>query len=372
MKIKVIVLLLLIGTICLSGIHVNAQELTTSDLARLSFDDLMNVTITTASKKEEKISDIPASVVVITKAEIEKYGYRSLQELLENVPGIYAIDNYAHTDVTLGVRGFWSAGTKGVVIMVNGVNQLQDVYSMYPLNRVAVPVESIERIEVIRGPMSVIYGSGAFYGAINIITKGKQNEEVVGQASVKVGSDKYYGASFNASVKKEDLSLNLIGSMYNDDGLNVNWKELSSDTYLQTGTTKKFFENSSYYYAMSGSYKGFSGDMNIVRDSKTWIFLGLDKNLPNRKLSDFANARIGYHFEVNDFSIDTKLGYYYTNVQSGNTFHHDPKDKYLDFSHWALVRRHMILIFIQFISLLMTLTYHLDLTIEGCCSDMNY
>lgn len=288
---------------------VSAQELTTSDLLELSLDDLLNVTVTTAGKKEEKISDIPASVVVITKTDIEKYGYRSLQELLENVPGIYTVDNYAHTDVTLGVRGFWSSATKGVVIMVNGVNQLQDVYSSYPLNRVAVPVESIERIEVIRGPMSVIYGSGAFYGAINIITKGQGKKEVSGQASVKTGSDKYYGASFNTTVNKEDFSLNLIGSMYNDDGINVDWKELSGDPYLQTGTTENFFENSSYYYAMAGTYKGFSGDMNIVRDSKTWIFLGLDKNLPNRKLSDFANARLGYNLKFDDFSVDAKVGY---------------------------------------------------------------
>ena len=68
-----------------------------------------------------------------------------------------------------GVRGFWSKGwNDNVIIMVNGVDQISDYFNDYPLTTIAVPVEAIDKIEVVRGPMSVIYGSGAFFGAINI------------------------------------------------------------------------------------------------------------------------------------------------------------------------------------------------------------
>ena len=116
----------------------------------------------------EEFMDVSTSVIALSREEIETYGYTSLQEILENMTGLYMIDDYAWTgSPTLGVRGFLSAGfSNDVIIMVNGVNQLEDYWNSYSLARICVPVEAIDRIEVIRGPMSVEYGSGAFFGAI--------------------------------------------------------------------------------------------------------------------------------------------------------------------------------------------------------------
>ena len=139
----------------------------------------MNIKISTAGKTLEKIGNIPASIVVITREEIETYGYMTLIEILENIPGLYAINDYSMFGAKFGVRGFWSGVTNdNMIILVNNVQQVFDLTSNYPLTEITVPVEAIDRIEVVRGPMSVVYGSGAFLGVINIITNETNKEKI--------------------------------------------------------------------------------------------------------------------------------------------------------------------------------------------------
>ncbi|MCK5148576.1 TonB-dependent receptor [bacterium] len=303
----------------------------------MSFEELMNVELITAGKRPEVINEIPASVVVISRDEIKKYGYRNLQEILENVPGYYVIDQYAHTDVTLGVRGFWSPSTKGVIIMVNGINQMQDVYTHFPLNKVAVPVEAIDRIEIIRGPMSVIYGSGAFYGAINIITNDFKKNKSKSTVSASYGTNNNQKIIFRVVGSDNDFRFSANGSFARSEGQNIKWNKMSSNPYFGNKTTKNFFENSSHYFNLSGSYKEFYGNFTIIRDNKPWIFLWLDLNNPNRKISDFATVRLGHRKKIDKLEWDLKFGYYSTNIQSGNTFSHDPIiEPHYDYSHWAL------------------------------------
>lgn len=64
------------------------------DLLAMSFDELMNVKVITASKFSEDIKDVPASVIVLNRDEIQQLGYSTIQEIIENIPGIYMIDDY--------------------------------------------------------------------------------------------------------------------------------------------------------------------------------------------------------------------------------------------------------------------------------------
>ncbi|MCP4344671.1 MAG: Plug domain-containing protein [Desulfobacterales bacterium] len=158
-------------------------------LGDISLGDLLNLELTTAGKKAEKISDIPASVVVVTREDIKKYGYQTLTEILEHIPGLYNIDDYGWSGANFGVRGFWTGFPKNVIFMINGVEQRFEANGDYKVRMMGVPVEAIERIEVIRGPMSVIYGTGAFFGAINIITGDLPDKEQLNMVSVSYGSE---------------------------------------------------------------------------------------------------------------------------------------------------------------------------------------
>lgn len=156
---------LLLG--CL-GIVLATAPAAGSNLLDLPFDDLLRVEIRSAGKRDEQIRDIPASVTILTREEIERYGWITFEELLRNVPGFFILD-------TIDERLIGSRGTVGggVQLLVNGVPQHQTRQKALTLPEIAqmnIPVESIDRIEVIRGPMSVIYGNNAFLGVINVVT----------------------------------------------------------------------------------------------------------------------------------------------------------------------------------------------------------
>jgi len=170
------------------SVPVFAQEQTEQErFFEMSLSELMNVEITTAGKKAERRSEIPASTVVITREDIRIAGYSNLSEIMENIPGIFIINDYYMTSGYPGVRGFYPGGDdRNIMILVNGVSQVYDITGTFPLSKVSLPVEAIDRIEVVRGPMSVIYGSGAFYGVVNIFT----NEATTSEVSASIGSQK--------------------------------------------------------------------------------------------------------------------------------------------------------------------------------------
>ncbi|MCD6116905.1 TonB-dependent receptor [bacterium] len=209
-------LLLLINLSIVSG----QEQAKAKDLFSLSLKELMNVEITTAGKKPEKVSEIPASVVVINRKDIERYGYQSLREIIENVPGFYMIDDYFWIGgYNFGVRGFYSTGVfNDVVILVDGVSQKEDYYDSYNLSKINIPVQAIDRIEIVRGPMSVVYGSGAFFGAINIVTNlhtsGKNKPDYT--ASAMSGSNQMQKLFLHMSGKSKDISFAANGSIYRD------------------------------------------------------------------------------------------------------------------------------------------------------------
>jgi outer membrane receptor for ferrienterochelin and colicins len=160
-----------------------------SDLTDMSVEDLMGVEVATvygASKYEQQVTDAPASVSIVTADDIKRYGYRTLAEALRSVRGIYV--TYDRTFSYLGVRGFDRPGDLNtrVLLLIDGHRINDDIYEGAPIGmEFPVDVDLIERIEVIRGPSSSLYGTNAFFGVINVITKqpaGLQGGEVAASA----------------------------------------------------------------------------------------------------------------------------------------------------------------------------------------------
>ena len=190
----------------------------------LSLEELFNIKVTTAGKQPQKNRDIPASTVLITRDEIARKGYTKFEEIIANVPGFYAIDSLAYIGTIYGVRGFWTEAARNIKILINGESMVDDYNSQYAQKGgAAPPVDAIERIEIIRGPMSVIYGSGAFFGVINIITNELESDEPRAKTVVRYGSDNlreaYFGFNGNGNIGKKEtpfrFALNLSQS-YSD------------------------------------------------------------------------------------------------------------------------------------------------------------
>src|SRR4051812_15035539 len=146
-----------------------------TSLADLSLEQLMEIpveTVVSASKYEQKITRAPASVTIVTAAEIEAYGHRTLAEVLRSVRGLDVSDdgNYSF----LGARGFLRPGDYNtrVLVLIDGHRMNENIYdSVYFGRDNVIDPEAVERVEVIRGPSSSIYGSSAFLGVINLVTK---------------------------------------------------------------------------------------------------------------------------------------------------------------------------------------------------------
>ncbi|HPC96090.1 MAG TPA: TonB-dependent receptor [Sedimentisphaerales bacterium] len=146
-----------------------------TSLFDMSLEDLMTVEIDTvysASKHTQKVSEAPSSVTIISAEEIRKYGYRTLAEVLRSVPGFY-INNDRNYDY-LGVRGFRRPGDYDtrILLLVDGFRINENIGDS-PLfgTQFLLDVDLIERVEVIRGPGSSLYGSNALLAVINVITK---------------------------------------------------------------------------------------------------------------------------------------------------------------------------------------------------------
>lgn len=148
-----------------------AQE-QTRDIQDISLDSLLTIQISAAAKYGQTISRAPASVTIITSEDIERYGYRTLDEVLMSVRGFYLSNdrNYGY----LGVRGF-SRPTdynNRILLLVNGHSLNENVYgSAYIWTDLALDLDIVERIEIVRGPGSALYGTNAMFAVINIITK---------------------------------------------------------------------------------------------------------------------------------------------------------------------------------------------------------
>ena len=144
-------------------------------LSDLSFEDLMQVRVEEvfgASKRLQPATEAPSSVSVITAADIERYGYRSLADILRSARGVYVTDdrNYSY----VGVRGFGQPGDYNtrVLLLVDGHRVNDDVYDQAPVGaELALDPATFERVEIIRGPSSALYGTSAFFAVVNIVTK---------------------------------------------------------------------------------------------------------------------------------------------------------------------------------------------------------
>lgn len=297
------------------------DDLKPEDVFKMSLQELSNLEVVTAAKHLEKIRDIPASVVVITREEIETSGCKTLEEILQNIPGFYMIDDYNWlSTINFGVRGFFSTGTfNDVIILVNGVNQLGDSWGYYPDSKINVPVEAIDRIEVIRGPMSVIYGSGAFMGAINIITNKIPPGGPFTIVSASAGSDETYKLFTRLSGKIGEARYVFNGSIFDTGGLDEPFsKMVSNPSYLeavgltQDATTGGKMEENRKHFNLSATFKNLTFNLSHI-ETKKEVFDGLPSVGEGTLIStDATNVSLLYEKEFSEhFSIKGQLNYFY-------------------------------------------------------------
>ncbi len=188
----------------------------------LSFEQLLEIKVDSvygASKFQQNVREAPSSVSIVTSDEIQKFGHRTLTDVLQGVRGMYVSDdrNYGY----LGVRGFNRPGdyNSRVLVLVDGHRMNDSVLESALLGHAfPLDVDAIDRVEVIRGPSSSIYGNSAFFGVINVITK--RGAELNGAVLAgEAGSlDSFKGVFSYGKKFTNDVEWFVTGSSYDSVG----------------------------------------------------------------------------------------------------------------------------------------------------------
>lgn len=203
---------MLAATIVAGTVSASAQ--TQADLSQASLEELLNVRVVTPSRTSEGARTAPARVHVVTAAQIARRGYRSLMELLKDVPDIKVdlnVDQDYPTELTVqGVRGASRA-----IVMLDGIridsptNEPLPILSNYP-------VHLARQVEIVLGPASALYGADAFSAVINIITREPAEASGIALTTVAGQDGLYDGAISYAASLKRGTTITAGGQWHSD------------------------------------------------------------------------------------------------------------------------------------------------------------
>jgi iron complex outermembrane receptor protein len=237
-----------------------AQQPRPVDLTEVSLEDLMNMQVTSVSKREQKISRAGAAIYVITQDDIRRSGANNVPDLLRMAPGVHVarMDSNAWA---ISIRGFNDLYADKVLVLIDGRSVYNPLFSGVFWDAQDVVLENIERIEVIRGPGGTVWGANAVNGIINIISKSakategglvtagsgsKTTGEGVAQYGGTIGSRGSYrafGKYFNVDPSVfPDRSRSANGWHGLHGGFRSDWDLSSRDTVTVQGDLQKMDE----------------------------------------------------------------------------------------------------------------------------------
>lgn len=190
-------------------------------------DDARNHPVVTASGVAEAQALASANVTTVGWEEISRRRYRSLGEILADIPGLYVVDDLVLPSLGVrGVTGGLRAGTRIVKVMVNGVPVGFRPELTAFLGPEYIPVQMIERVEVAKGPLSALYGANAFIATVNVITRPQAGSALVMETSARAMAHSG-GTGFGGSLLggfsdgRHSLLVAAVGEQLDRSGLSV-------------------------------------------------------------------------------------------------------------------------------------------------------
>jgi iron complex outermembrane recepter protein len=252
-----------LGVLLLSLAGAAEGQKAARDLTEASLEDLMNIEVTTVSKKVQKLSEAPAAVFVITQEDIRRSGMTTIPDLLRMVPGLQVGQMQGGT-WAVSARGFNSQASDKMLVMVDGRSIYSPSSKGVSWDQQDILLEDIERIEVVRGPGATLWGANAVNGVVNIITKsaaetqGNLMTAGAGAGGQLLGGLRFGGALgdsghyrvFSKYGEGNDLfsaQMNLEGTRSLHSGFRADWTLSSRDNLTVEGDL---------YNASSGSALG--------------------------------------------------------------------------------------------------------------------
>lgn len=269
------------------------------ELSRLNINQLLDMTVVTPSRQDQKLIDAGANIQVITKQMIQLRGYKNLVEVLQDLHGFdFATyedggGEYPNHAINRGIGG--GPGNPKLLIMVDGIVQNHIAFNWSQLFGNEQIFYDLDRIEVIQGPVSALYGANAFSGVIHFITESVQQTDFKQQITLGEDQSWAYNGKFSQQLGQFNLSAAL--KRYQTDGdmgrnrpdpagyfRQNNWPDISLFDYDSLG---QFQTNSNHPYAGQPLSDGFN------TKEETWsLRTKLDYQAPNSLQTGIRKANI--------------------------------------------------------------------------------
>ncbi|MBF4517526.1 TonB-dependent receptor [Flavobacterium sp. ANB] len=289
MKIKIA----LLSALLFSIVSV-AQEVQKDSIHK---NELEEVTVTTATRTERVLSSLPLPMTIITSEAIIKSGVTRLNEILNEQTGIILIPDESGFE-GVQMQGLDAAYT---MIMIDGVPLVGRSSGVLDLSRVSVG--NIERIEIVKGASSALYGSEAMGGVINVITKRPKKDMFSGNLSYRYGTFNTNDANANLLWKKKKFAANLFTNFYSSDGYDLDkssWLK-NVEKYHNTTIQPKIYYDFSENLKLTISNRFFNQEIDNKAIIETERYRGDAKeNEWNSqiKLEHRWNSRLYWEYEL--------------------------------------------------------------------------
>jgi outer membrane receptor protein involved in Fe transport len=284
------------------------------DFMDMSIEELLNVEISVASKKSESLTEAPGVVTVVPQEEFTVYGDRNLHQLMQRQPSVYTRDNFVYSSNLAAFRGDMSTVAEmHTLILFNG-RPIRESAQGHNVNMYTTfPLSALDSVELIRGPGSVLYGSNAFTGVVNLKSRAIPDKNEFSVSSM-AGSYGYYETTLSGGGRAGDLGyvadMRVAGEhgymyrMFDQAGVygeeNNHDKSVSGTAHLDyQGFTLDFFGSDLDAFSM-GVLPNWSNPNHTIRNKK--MFLNTGYRLP---VHDRATLELNVTYNLQENSLSS-------------------------------------------------------------------
>lgn len=316
---------------------VAAAQQGTRDLGDTGLEDLAKIQVYSASRHLQNTAEAPASVSIVTAEQIQEYGYRTLADILRTVPGFYV--TYDRNYSFVGVRGVGRLGDWNslILVMVDGHRMNNNIFDEAMVGtEFQVDVDLIERVEIILGPSSSLYGTNAFLAVINVITRKRQDLNGV-EVSAEAGSfNSYKGrASYGGSFKGVDMVLS--ATFYDSQGQTLFFPEFNSPA-TNNGIVRHSDDEAYKHILATFSFQGFTlqGVFSQREKGTPTAYFGTVFNDPRtRNFDGLQYFNLGYHHALGGkWMLSAQTSYDQQRLQAPLSYSAGPVDVFSTRGDW--------------------------------------
>lgn len=286
----------------------------------LSLEELNMLKVSVTSNYQQSVRTSPGIVRVIDKHSIKKNGWRNLQQVLMHIPGIQiSISKNGHSNIWM--RGVQNRNNNKVLLLVDGVPQHDEYYGNFNINN-QLPLEQVEKIEILNGPGGVVHGANSFSGVISITTRSKGRS---------VGGAIHQQNSYSSATNNE---LTYAGDIYAE----TDWSSESGNIYLfasnldQEGFRPQYNRSAEHYERDTSverqyllvKYNYNNLDLKLDYSDYQYPYLYTKSNRWQGYSKQFFSASGRYKYKIND-DLELKISGFYKNYDFSR-----PKEFYDD------------------------------------------